>query len=267
MNELAGNLDPLFVVFGGDLAYSFERANTDEKMERWYAYWDSWKSKARTPDGRLVPMLVTLGNHEARGFYKQPKEAAPAFYAQFSMPGPKGYNVLDFGSWLSLLLLDSGITNPLDGDQLTWLETTLAGRKEVLHLIPVYHMPAYPSFRAYTEEGIDEEVRRLWCPLFEQAGIKVAFENHDHAYKRTHPIKNGKIDSQGIIYLGDGAWGVGLRVPDPTKPRWYIAKSGPIRHLFLVTLFSDSRHIVAIDERGRIFDEVFQKVNVVNQAD
>jgi acid phosphatase type 7 len=260
MNELAGKLDPLFVVIGGDLAYSFERANTDEKMERWYAFWDSWKSKALTAEGRLIPMLVTIGNHEARGFYKQTPAQAPAFYAQFSMPGPQGYNVLDFG-WLSLLLLDSGITHPLDGAQLTWLERTLANRKKVPHVIPVYHMPAYPSFRPYNEEGgIDGEVRRLWAPVFEKAGIRVAFENHDHAYKRTHPIRDGKIDSKGITYLGDGAWGVRLRKPDHENPRWYIARSDAIRHLFLVTLLPDSRHIMAIDDKGRIFDEVFQKV-------
>jgi hypothetical protein len=44
-------------------------------MERWDAYFDSWKQKARTPDGRLVPMLVTIGNHEVRGSYHQPASA------------------------------------------------------------------------------------------------------------------------------------------------------------------------------------------------
>ncbi|EPR65884.1 hypothetical protein ADICYQ_5029 [Cyclobacterium qasimii M12-11B] len=52
----------------------------------------------------------------------------------------------------------------------------------------VYHVPAYPSARAFT--GTTQTmIREHWVPLFEKSSIQLVFENHDHAYKRTYPIK------------------------------------------------------------------------------
>src|SRR5437588_9672551 len=142
-------------------------------MERWYDFFDSWFNKARAPDGRLIPMLVTIGNHEVTGFWGQPPEKAAGYYALFAMPGPRGYNCLDFGNYLSLLLLDSGITHPIEGAQADWLKKALAKRRWVPHLFPVYHIPAYPSARPESggENGdYSERIRELWCPLFERYG-------------------------------------------------------------------------------------------------
>lgn len=263
MNALAGRLDPSFVTIGGDLAYTCGKTNVPEKIERWAAYFDSWKQNARTPDGRLVPLLVTIGNHEAIGSWDQSPKSAVGYYTQFAMPGPRGYNVLDAGNYLSLYLLDSGITHPIPGEQTEWLKASLSKRRAVPHKFPIYHIPAYPSFR--DDDGGDsarftQQVRENWCPLFEKYGVKISFENHDHSYKRTQPIRAGKVDSKGITYLGDGAWGVNLREPNPDKPRWYVAKTGAIRHFYLVTLYPDQRHVVAINDKGEIFDEVYQRV-------
>lgn len=260
MNELAGKLDPAFVVLGGDLAYSLGGTNKVENMERWDAYFDSWKQKAVTPDGRLVPMVVTIGNHEVMGSLKPPPKQGFAYYALFPFPGPQGYNALDVGNYLSLLLLDSAHTHPIEGAQSEWLEQTLAKRQAVPHLFPVYHVPAWPSYRS-ADASVSKMIRDLWCPLFEKYGVKVAFEHHDHTFKRTLPIRGGKMDPQGITYLGDGAWGVKMRNPALAKPRWYIAKAGMIRHLYLVTLYPKARHILAINDNGQVFDEVYQEVN------
>lgn len=266
MNGLAGKLDPAFVVIGGDLAYSCEKASKPENRERWDVYFDSWKKHARTVDGRLIPMIVTIGNHEVPGGYHQPPERAAAYYALFSMPGAQGYNVLDFGPYFSLFLLDSGITHPIEGAQTEWLKSALAQRRQVPHLVPVYHIPAYPCVRS-DEEGesaaLTQSVRKNWCPLFDEFGVKVAFENHDHAFKRTYPIRGHRIDSDGVVYLGDGAWGVNLRKPDRSKPRWYLQRADSIRHLYLVTLLPEARHVLAFDEQGRVFDEVYQRNKAV----
>ncbi len=264
MNELAGKLDPAFVVIGGDLAYAYGGTNKVEKMERWDAYFESWKQKAVTPDGRLVPLIVTIGNHEVLGSWNQPPERAPAYYALFPMPGPQGYNVLDFGHYLSLFLLDSAHTHPIDGAQTAWLKHSLSQRRRVPHLFPVYHVPAWPSYRS-DEKGesakLNQLVRENWCPLFEKYGVKVAFEHHDHTFKRTQPIRRGKVDPKGVTYLGDGAWGVNLRKPDLEKPRWYIAKAAMMRHFYLVTLYPEGRHVLAVNENGQIFDEIYQEAD------
>lgn len=259
MTTLAARMDPAFIVFGGDLAYAHGGTN-EENFQRWFDYFASWKKCAVAPDGRLIPMLVTIGNHEVKGSYRQPLERARSFYTVFSSPGPQGYQCLDFGNYLSLLLLDSDHTHTIAGEQADWLGRQLAGRSSVPHVIPVYHTPGYPGYRPDTEPQASE-VRKHWSPLFDQYGVKLAFENHDHCFKRTFPLRDGKVDPLGTVYLGDGAWGVELRKPDATKPKWYLAKSGDIRHFYLVTLYSDARHVLAINEGGQIFDEVYQRVN------
>ncbi len=264
MNRLAGKFDPAFVVIGGDLAYSCG-GKSPERMERWDDYFDSWKTNARASDGRLVPLLVTIGNHEVVGSWDQSPTNAQGFYALFPLPGERGYACLDFGNYLSLFLLDSSITHPIEGAQTDWLRHELAKRRTMPHIIPVYHIPAYPSIRSDATGQSSEHtqmIRRSWCPLFEEAGVAVAFEHHDHSNKRTHPIRKGKIDPTGIVYLGDGAWGVRLRQPDRAKPRWYIARSDGIRHLYVVTLYPESCHVLAVNDHGEVFDEVYRRLPV-----
>jgi hypothetical protein len=53
MNRTAAAQDPLFALLGGDLAYA-----NNVSYERWFGFIDSWERNARTPDGRLVPMIV-----------------------------------------------------------------------------------------------------------------------------------------------------------------------------------------------------------------
>lgn len=264
MNALAAKFNPSFVVIGGDLAYANNRPeDKPENVQRWYDFFESWKNKAVTPDGRLIPLLATLGNHEVKGFWGKTPANAVGFYSLFSMPGKQGYNHLDFGKYLSLILLDSGHTHPIEGAQTKWLKETLSDRKRIPHVFPIYHVPAYPSNRSDHEgenSDLTQHVRKFWCPLFEKYGVKVGFEHHDHAYKRTKPMRDGKVNSKGVVYLGDGAWGVNLRNSEPDGPRWYIEKSGSIRHFFLVTLYSDQREILAINDNGEIFDEVYQRV-------
>lgn len=253
----ASRLDPAFVVFGGDLAYAHGGTN-EEQITRWFDYFAIWKKCAVAPDGRLIPMLVTIGNHEVKGSYRKSLENARSYYTVFAAPGPQGYQCLDFGKYLSLLLLNSDHTHTIAGAQTEWLAEQLSKRRKVPHVFPVYHTPGYPGFRE--EMGTQaKEVRSHWSPLFDKYGVKLAFENHDHCFKRTYPIRAGKIDPKGTIYLGDGAWGVGLRKPDPIKP-WYIERSDAIRHFYLVTLYPEARHVVAINEGGQIFDEVYQRV-------
>jgi len=58
--------------------------------------------------------------------------------------------------------------------------------------------------------------------------------------------------------LGDGTWAVSPRKPDPG--RWYLAKTAPVRHFYLVNLYAHARHVLAVNEAGQVFDEVYQPV-------
>ncbi|NIP84525.1 MAG: metallophosphoesterase, partial [Planctomycetales bacterium] len=141
---------------------------------------------------------------------------------------------LDFGDYLSLWLLDSDHALPVAGAQTEWLAAALAAHDSRPHRFACYHKPAYG-----TAKPSSEAVRQHWVPLFEKYKLTAAFENDHHTYKRTHPLRQNKIDhQQGVLYLGDGAWGVGTReVKNPDA--WYLAHAESRRHLILVTLDGD----------------------------
>jgi acid phosphatase type 7 len=261
-NRQAMRHDPDFIVWGGDLAYADGR---EDRLYRWEEWFDAIRNTLITDSGRVIPILVAIGNHEVRGGYyfndpdfafdaESRERLAPYFYRLFAMPGQPGYNVLDFGQYLSIVLLDSNHTNPVGGTQRTWLARVLAERQHVPHVFPVYHVTAYPSHRSYNGRT-EREIRRHWVPLFEALGVRVAFENHDHTYKRTHPILAGAVHPKGVVYIGDGAWGVGARsVHDPAET-WYLDRAESERHVIVVTLHGAHQHFRVLASSGELIDE------------
>lgn len=200
-------------------------------------------------------MVATIGNHDVNGRYSQTPEQAKVYYALFQ----EGYHVLDFGDYMSIFVLDTDHTSPIDGDQHIWLENALIERKDIPHKFAFYHVPAYPSVRKFGGK-INARVRRFWVPLFERHDLTAAFEHHDHAYKRTYPIDRGNRHEGGVVYLGDGAWGVKKpRPPKNPKKVWYLAETAATQHFILVTIKGNERAFTAIDKEGKVFDSYTQK--------
>lgn len=255
--------NPDFIIIGGDLAY----ANGDGKnVKKWYDWFDAVKNTLIQEDGRIIPMMVGIGNHEVKGGYidktipehlkvEKRKESAPFYYNLFAFPGQPGYGVLEFGKYLSFIFLDSDHTNAIDGPQKDWLARELAVQKEkkTSHVMAVYHVPAYPSARPFT--GTTQTmIRDHWVPLFEKSNMELVFENHDHAYKRTYPIKNNNVDEEGIVYIGDGSWGTKPRTVHDAASTWYLETSQSVRAFTLVTLQGKTYNILTVDEDGKIID-------------
>ncbi len=263
--EGADELD--FAVIGGDLAYGDAVVR---KVGRWYDYFRVWSEYMVTSDNRVIPHIAAIGNHEVKkGYihkykpaeYRDPgfvRREAPYYSTFIAFPGPDTFGVLDFGDYLSLFLLDSGHAAFIDGEQTDWLRRELYLRSHVRHLIPVYHVPAWPSVRNF-DDFLITQVRNHWVPLFEEYGVRLAFENHDHTYKRTHPIRNGQIDPTGIHYVGDGAWGVRTRqirtLEDGSRP-WYLAEADSLRHYIMGEIDGDLIRLEMYDEDGRHIDRV-----------
>jgi len=217
-----------------------------------------------TPENRMIPVIAAIGNHDLIGQYGQNPAQAKVFSLLFPMPGPQIYNVLDFGNYLSLILLDSGHATPIAGRQSEWLKSALEGRRDVTHRFAVYHVPAYSSIRKF-ENSKSRVIQRHWVPIFDKEYLDLAFEHNDHAYKRTYPLRSNKVDPTGVIYIGDGAWGVEPRTPRIKKKPFYIAKFAATRHFLLLNLKCDGYQIQSIDSNGHIIDQVSRR-QVVKQG-
>lgn len=257
----AARQDPHFALVGGDIAYSTEKiGDNPEEMGRWLIFLSAWQKTMVRSDGCLIPLVVTIGNEEVKGRYDQPTSQARGFYTLFAFPGPQGYNVLDIGNYMSVVVLDSGHTHSVDGEQSFWLKNTLRERIDIPHKFAIYHVGAYPAFRT-PDRPLSAAIRKYWVPLFEKYHIKAAFEHHDHTYKRTHFLRGGESAPDGVLYLGDGGWGATpTRRPVKPEERSYLAHTAQERHFLLVTLYPDgSRHFDAINEKGEVFDSIDQQ--------
>jgi hypothetical protein len=252
-NLQAARQDPMFAVIGGDLAYE-----NGKSVSTHLAFIRNYSRTMIGRDGRLIPMIACLGNHEVDGGYGTKREKAPFFYSLFDGLYPEtGYATLDFGQYLSLVLLDTGHTSKIEGDQTEWLEKVLKDRRDHPNVIVVNHVPAYPTARrwenVFLSAGTGEPNRKHWVPLFEKYRVPVVLEHHDHTFKRTKPLKGGLGDDDGVLYLGDGSWGR-LRAPRPPEKLPFLAAMSQEYHLTLHRIQGEERFHMALDETGRVMD-------------
>ncbi len=229
---------PHFVVLGGDIAYALSiHPFRSSALRRWTAFLRDWKDYMISADGWITPFLLVPGNHDIAS------DNYELFFTLFAFPEKQLYRAIDFGSYLSLVLLDTGHFQPIEGRQTLWLDKTLSARAQIPYRFAIYHEAAYPSYYPY-HGLIPKKIRTHWTPLFEKHHLLAAFENHNHAFKRTHPIKANQIDPTGVTYLGDGSWGA---TPRKTQDLWYLAKRSRKNSVLLVELTPQEALIQAID--------------------
>jgi hypothetical protein len=130
----------------------------------------------------------------------------------------------------------------------------LAERTDREHLMAAYHIPAYPASKPIIYQD-RSDIRQHWVPLLEEYDVDVAFEHDDHVYKRTHLLKDGEPNPDGILYIGDGAWGRELYDAKSPAERPYLAVSESVHHVLRVELSPNGdRQFRAVDPDGTIID-------------
>ena len=253
-NIIAAKQEPHFALIGGDLAY--DNGKSPPTFTRVPAELQPAHGRLRRP---ADPDALLHRQSRSRSAATTASAAdSPQYLSVFDGLFPeKTFGVLDFGDYLSLVLLDTDHIAPIGGEQTDWLARTLAERQERPHLIVANHVPAYPSYRAPNphdgEAGTGEDQRKHWCPLFESYNVDVVLEHHDHTFKRTHPLTGGHVDKNGVLYLGDGSWGK-LRVPKKPEERPYLAAVSEAYHMTVHRLEGEQRFHVALEESGKVAD-------------
>lgn len=109
-----------------------------------------------------------------------------------------------------MVSLDSWIHTP-PKQQIQFINDSFVRYEHFPNKMVLYHAAMFPSKvdLGRDETDVVKEINKIWRPLFDHFKVSVAFENHFHLYKITHPIYNGQIandSAKGTIYIGDGAW-------------------------------------------------------------
>ncbi|HPO12821.1 MAG TPA: metallophosphoesterase family protein [Candidatus Hydrogenedentes bacterium] len=248
--KLAGEQDPDFGIIGGDIPYSNGWLGEYKDWERWFKNWDKYMVGR---DGRMIPIVTAVGNHEVNHYETDRLEIkSPDYLSLFGRQGSATYHSRRFSDDVVFFVLDSGHLAPQDGAQAEWLAQELEKYRDVKYKFACYHVPLYPTHRPYDGGGSELE-RKCWGPLFDKYCLTVSFEAHDHVFKRSKPLKGNQVVENGTVYVGDGTFGVDPREVDPT-PRWYNEKEGSYAHFWLVNVRPEGVALKAIDEDGNEVD-------------
>ena len=248
ISEHASAQNPYFVVLSGDIIH-LDLANeyNQNTLNRYFKFLKEWTEYMITPQGNRIPMVVGLGNHELPQRFGGSPPDAKYFNALFSFPGLQGYNTLDFGDYLSLILLNTDHTARIEGAQTSWLDQQLNQKSNVKHVFPIYHVSAYPS-SVDPLPGRGLEVLNYWTPIFEKYNVKFAFEHDRHGYKRTVPLKAGELNSCGVRYFGEGGFAIPGAGGDGNK--WYVQNFFDVSHFLRVDISPSKRSVSAFSIYG-----------------
>lgn len=213
-------------------------------------WWFEDNDRLVTEDGRLLPLIVSRGNHdEGIGFQEN------FWLGDITDQRSSGYYYrTTLGTGTVLLTLNSEIS--VAGDQREWLEEELDEiRPAHRWVLAQYHRPAYPAVKAF-EGDVSPRIRQNWVPLFEQYNVDLVLESDGHSLKRTVPIRDNAPAADGVVYIGEGGLGVPQR--KPRQDHWYLQAPGfttSAHHVWLLSFDANTLRMQAIGVDGAVIDE------------
>ena len=234
INRLVAKLQPLAVIFSGDMT---DRSSNGE----WQEWLDDWQLTI-TADRRLIPLIAARGNHEPRD---------QVLLDLFDLPHPRAYYALSFGKDLFRLYTLNSLA-PASGTQASWLSQDLdqIGHRHRWRMAQ-YHHPIRPHTLRKKERL---KQWSAWAPLFEKYQVQLVQESDAHVAKVTWPIRPStaagseegfiRDDQKGTVYIGEGCWGAPLRPANDAKS-WTRA-IGAFHHLTWLTVTPDALDIAFV---------------------
>ncbi|KDD75912.1 hypothetical protein H632_c440p0 [Helicosporidium sp. ATCC 50920] len=159
---------------------------------------------------RVQPDLVVFGGDMT---YSDVRAANGSYYdfifnftapAYGNSPSPLFYS-MDVGP-MHIIFLSSYAPYDSDSDQVRWLTHDLSSvnRSKTPWVMVSIHAALYNSYLSHYQEA--ECARLAFEPLFLRYGVDLVVSGHVHAYERSFPVSDYKIDDCAPVYvtLGDG---------------------------------------------------------------
>ncbi len=223
---------PAFHLHAGDISYAENGGDglvTDDYDPR---AWDSYFAQT-AQTAAYVPWMYSLGNHEMEVWYSPDGYGADTTRLDFPGNGPgvcPGTYYFTYGNaaFISLDPNDVSYEIPANlgysgGQQTAWLASTLAAlrsNKGIDFIVVFFHHCAYCTC---TTHGCEGGVQQYWTPLFDQYGVDLVINGHNHIYERTDPIKAGSATTVAPI---------GSVVTPATQGTTYVTAGGAGKSLY-----------------------------------
>ncbi|WP_068617332.1 fibronectin type III domain-containing protein [Paenibacillus tuaregi] len=195
-------VDPKFVLLTGDLT-------DDGDLEQLW----QWFLGVPKKEFANVPFAPIIGNHEVED---NPNNN---FFYHFNLPKDVGTGAHDgsvyafeYGDALFMQMNSQyeGDVKPYKADpeftkQLEWMRNTVAKSDKKWKFVSMHKGPYSSGDNATAEDDRVQFYRKYLIPVFDELGVDMVFEGHDHMYMRSYqmlnnvPIKNVIIDEQGNV--------------------------------------------------------------------
>ncbi|MFC3414249.1 purple acid phosphatase family protein [Algoriphagus hitonicola] len=188
-----------FIIHAGDL---INYAHREQEWHEWF-----------TAGGFIHSMLPTLavpGNHEYNYLNDQDRidrkrSLSAQWKPQFSFPenGPEGLEetvyFIDYPQ-VKFIFLDSNREHEVQAE---WLKSVLAQNDKKWTIVSYHH----PLFSASAGRD-NEDLRKLWKPIFDEYSVDLALQGHDHSYARGRVAPGENVlnglnmrDQTGTVYV------------------------------------------------------------------
>ena len=220
--EQVTRLEPDFALVGGDLVFDVMDAGRPRATEL-FALWDRGAASLE------MPLHHAVGNHDAFGINTN-SGVAPTdpWYGKKVFEDRIGalYYSFDHKGW-RFIVLDSIAVQPgperpyyglVDGDQVGWLEKTLAEAGPDVPVVILTHVPILTAFWSYirsareaTPNTVVVDNSRELVDLFRPYNVKAVLQGHTHI-RETIEYEGCKFITSGAI---SGDWWKGLRMGHP----------------------------------------------------
>lgn len=244
--ERIRELDPAIILNSGDLVAR------GSQYEQWKPqYFDPLRGVSGN-----IPVFPCLGNHEqnAKHYYDYhllPDDNDEVFYS------------FDYANAHIIALNSNSADAPfeLGSAQTQWLIEDLEKHKDATWKFVFFH---HPLFRAHPTRGVTPQ-RWVWQRVFEEHGVDMVINGHDHYYMRSYAIGDYTGEPKlGIYHLISGGGGAGIY---PMVPKIHAGFRREVHHVTAIDIQGDRLIGRAVDIDGNVFDSFVVDKQAVNSPE
>lgn len=214
--------------------------------------WDLFSQAAKSELMKL-PIVPAVGNHEA--FNKNLSNPDfKNFTDKFNIIGNQNTGApygtvysFNYGNvHFSVMNTQCG-SNSLK-KQAEWLKADLSKNQKPWKVVVLHRGPYGATYDT-------TDIRRLWTPVFDEFGVDLVLQGHDHNYVRSYPMKGGKRAEagKGTVYMDSNTGGVKFY---PLKQRsWQAVVLQPKTRMYIAVTVQDSKMVIkAFDAENTLKD-------------
>src|SRR3954465_11910661 len=184
-NQANGKYKTDFTVFNGDIV-----ANAGDK-----AQWDSWfNAGSAYLENNMV--LHALGNHDAA--------STSTFLNNFESPVVGGQSLYYAVTYANAIFITLNSEDPTNTAQYNWLKSTLAAAQsdpQMQWKMISFHRPFYT---VGNHAGEMNNQFSTWWKAFDDYGVDLILNGHDHMYERSKPINRNVSTGAPVTKYGSG---------------------------------------------------------------